>query len=71
MFLCHALQSIERTHPKLGDEAFALQQYIRSQLQGAFTLENWQERNGFPGRDWHQCRADRIAWIDWLLAEKS
>lgn len=46
-----------------------LQQYIETALEGSAWLDSWQTRNGFGHRSNSQIRKDRLAWIDWMIAD--
>lgn len=47
--------------------AARLRRYVRRMLGSAPMLESWQARRGMGPRSSEQLRADRIAWIDWML----
>jgi len=68
-FVCHALEDVEEEHPMLSYACNRLRGYISRQLGGAHTLDAWQIKNGWEGRDSSQRCVDRLAWIDWMLAE--
>lgn len=46
-----------------------LQQYIETALEGRAWLDTWQMTNGFSNRSRRQIRQDRLAWIDWMIAD--
>jgi hypothetical protein len=46
-----------------------LQRYIDTVLGDHVMLLTWQHANGFGDRGDEQRRADRLAWIDWMLEE--
>ncbi len=69
-FICHALRFVSIRHPHLRAACASLERYIAQQIGGErWTLETWQDANGFGGRSDYQVRLDRIAWIDWMLDE--
>jgi len=67
-FVCNALLEVSYADVTLTNATCALEDYIGRALQG-FTLEEWQEESGFGVRDADQKRADRLAWIDWMLGK--
>lgn len=67
-FICHALDSI-RFHTevhKVERACVELKYEIAAYLGKYYSLEAWLRHNRFSGRD---ARADRLAWIDWMLAQ--
>lgn len=62
--VCYALASASSDY----DEVERLCDYINEALCSA-GLEYWQEENGFGTRSEEQLRADRLAWIDWMLGK--
>ncbi|MCO1402866.1 hypothetical protein [Burkholderia multivorans] len=69
-FICHALRFVSIRHPHLRAACASLERYIAQQIGGErWTLETWQDANGFGDRVEEQRRQDRIAWIDWMLDE--
>lgn len=62
--ICFAIASVTEDF-----KAFdRLTTYIHGAL-GAQYLDRWQELKGFGERDENQRRADRLAWIDWMLGK--
>ncbi|WP_287027717.1 hypothetical protein [Herbaspirillum sp.] len=74
-YICHALEyGIAPAHPELKPACFRLLGYITAAFgiepgNEGFELRDWQKQNGLGGRDWDQQRADRLAWIDWMLGK--
>jgi hypothetical protein len=69
-FICYALGSVRAAHPKLTEAANDLQVYIMRELGYFSTLDSWQWANLPDGRHSpYQRRADRIAWIDWMIEQ--
>ncbi|WP_284076343.1 hypothetical protein [Herbaspirillum aquaticum] len=74
-YICHALEyGIAPVHPELKPACFRLLRYITAAFgiepgNEGFELRDWQKQNGLGGRDWDQQRADRLAWIDWMLGK--
>ncbi|MCW3543080.1 hypothetical protein [Burkholderia cenocepacia] len=68
-FICHALDWIKEYRPELGAACVSLKRYIARQLRPVNSLGQWQELHGFGHRSDAQRRADRLAWIDWMLDE--
>ncbi|AFN39102.1 hypothetical protein G167_gp52 [Burkholderia phage BcepMigl] len=69
-FICHALDFISMRHPHLEPACVSLKKYIGKQLGSpTWALGTWHEFNGFGDRGDAQRRADRLAWIDWMLDE--
>ena len=50
--------------------AYRIKAYIRYQLGGGGRgLDDWQHGNGIDRETDEQVRADRLAWIDWMLGK--
>ena len=68
--ICRALYHAEFVGPHTGGRRDALHRltaYISNALGSPLeTLRGWQIRRGMTGRD---TRADRLAWIDWMIEE--
>ncbi|KVD81899.1 hypothetical protein WS62_23365 [Burkholderia sp. ABCPW 14] len=69
MYICFALYSVKRKHPRLAGACQVLRDYIEIQLGHCGPLESWQRKNGFGERCGYQSLFDRLAWIDWMLDE--
>ncbi|MCG0577269.1 hypothetical protein L6Q82_04870 [Burkholderia cenocepacia] len=73
-FICNALRSVGDHNPRLMPAADELRKFVNAQVtlprqRTAATLGKWQRRNGHGFRTMWQQRADRLAWIDWMLDE--
>jgi len=68
-FICHALDYVEGRNANLHAECRELKMFVIHALGENYTLTCWQEKNGFSERSDSQYRADRLAWIDWMLDE--
>ncbi|ARL90977.1 hypothetical protein [Burkholderia pseudomallei] len=69
-FICRALDWVEESRPELGAACTSLKCYIGRCLRPWNSLGGWQEKNGLGFRAGDQRRADRLAWIDWMLDEQ-
>lgn len=67
-YICWALEAVEMGRPDLTRVCQQLKMYISKMIFPSDSLANWQERRGMR-RSVQQIRADRIAWIDWMLDE--
>lgn len=73
-YICFALNAVARKHPSLETACEELKSYIARSLRlgtpgAAASLHHWQEHRGI----YHmglQIRADRLAWIDWMLGDE-
>jgi len=66
-YICVALRDLAWGLEEHG-AATRLKTYITESLHILpNTLETWQMHRGFRNRTGPQLRADRIAWIDWML----
>jgi hypothetical protein len=69
-YICAALVNLA-TGPNEMKAALRLKKYIWASLNVLpVTLEAWQGQNGYWNRTCTQLRADRVAWITWMLDEK-
>ncbi|WP_322037962.1 hypothetical protein [Burkholderia cenocepacia] len=66
--ICLALVAVAQADPALDRAAYRLRVYISDALGDFTTLGGWQYFHGIH-RSEAQRRADRLAWIDWMLAE--
>lgn len=74
-YICNALdQEVADGSAHLSIAAAELCAYMHASLGGPRgfykfdpTLENWQTDNGLGSRASAQTRADRLAWIDWMI----
>lgn len=70
-YICTALAVVRDIDGLLWNAANRIQGYICNSLNDSHSLslylEDWQRKNGFAHRTHQQCRADRLAWIDWML----
>lgn len=70
--LCSAIQTARSndyqncTVIKASSELLA---YIQEVLESEAYLGSWQLSKGFYGRNNEQQRLDRLAWIDWMIAD--
>ncbi|MDR9839417.1 hypothetical protein [Herbaspirillum huttiense] len=65
--VCYALKLASEEYPDLRQAVERLQDYIGVALEGGgSTLTRWQLENGFYRGN---VRADRLAWIDWMLGK--
>lgn len=67
-FVCLALRIAAYYEPELAFAADRLCSYISEMLGSSAFLSGWQHSHGIF-HDAHQQRADRLAWIDWMLNE--
>ncbi len=67
-FICDALKTAAIFDSELADASRRLRAYIAVQLDGHTVLHHWQLANGID-HSFIERRDDRVAWIDWMLAE--
>ncbi|ACR15026.1 hypothetical protein BcepIL02_gp33 [Burkholderia phage BcepIL02] len=67
-YVCLALKSVARSRPDLRASVASLRRYIMRKLRPYAFLGGWQRKQGIWRYD-EQQRADRLAWIDWMLDE--
>lgn len=67
--VCIALWAVEKDVPDLARAVNRLETYIQNSLAPNCMLTTWHGDNGFYGRSAEQRRADRLAWIDWMLGK--
>jgi hypothetical protein len=71
-FICHAIEEVQAAATSAATDKACreLRRYVRASLDGHSTLSCWQRGNGISSRyTTEQLRADRLAWIDWMLDE--
>ena len=68
-FICFALERVGLDSPTLAYACEKLRLYVVQSLSPYDVLQTWQERNDLGDRGADQRRADRLAWIDWMLEE--
>lgn len=66
--ICLALKAVAADDPALDRAAIRLRGYISDALGGFATLGGWQLAHGICRKSFGATRADRLAWIDWMLA---
>jgi hypothetical protein len=66
-FICYGLQKVAFLHPRLRPAALQLEEYISAVLKPYTVLEAWQANS--PDVKGGRARADRLAWIDWMIAD--
>ncbi|MDN7537061.1 hypothetical protein [Burkholderia cenocepacia] len=66
-FICHALEDVAAVDGRLDAAVNDLKRYILTKLRPHAALGCWQEAHGYGKRSDEQRRADRLAWIDWML----
>jgi hypothetical protein len=71
-YICTALWTIDMRNGNHDSER--LVQYVHEQLSPWTTLTSWQRNNGIVVANDEEsfrenARADRLAWIDWMLDE--
>ena len=71
-YICFALDTVAGKNPALAQAIIDLKCYINYQLSPTDTLLGWQHNNDVDFivfRNIRADRADRIAWIDWMINE--
>ncbi|WP_195724668.1 hypothetical protein [Herbaspirillum sp. CAH-3] len=74
-YICPALSFVAYAHPELSEGVMRLCSYIKEALGGRRsdgctpTLEGWRYDNCMPEQLHEKDRADRLAWIDWMLGK--
>jgi hypothetical protein len=66
-FICHALDDVAMVSNSLRHACGQLKCYVQESLAPYDNLQDWQHKNWWGDRDADQRRADRLAWIDWML----
>ncbi|WP_105132653.1 hypothetical protein [Burkholderia sp. BE12] len=67
--ICLALNAVAVDDPALDRAAERMRFYIHTALDGFATLGGWQLARGIGRSKFDAMRADRLAWIDWMLGE--
>lgn len=68
-FICIALQEVGCRDIKLAPSVRHLRNYITKRLGRSTTLEDWQNnRSALRYRHPAHILKDRLAWIDWMIA---
>lgn len=70
--ICYALildGCERRTTPAYRAARNQLLQYVKEALVGFAWLDSWQVNNGCGKRSETEIRHDRLAWIDWMIAD--
>ncbi len=68
-YLCHALGAVAGRNVRLKETAWRLIEHVMRELEGHGTLENWQKAHRGMPTDYRRSRRDRLAWIDWMIAD--
>lgn len=70
-YVCIALRGVGNADPSRRAATTYLRQYISKQLGQHAFLEGWQDSRRsakLRNRGFVQARLDRLAWIDWMIA---
>jgi len=68
-YICNRLDQAAENAICSCAESERIQAHIQKLLEYRSTLYSWQILVGFPDRGADQRRADRLAWIDWMLGK--
>lgn len=68
-WICWALDDVAKRDATYREAVNRLTNYVGIAIEGAVWLTGWQRANGLRTRTHSEAKADRLAWIDWMLGK--